>query len=269
MVLTLLHLNIFQGKFLPLIIDFLKEHPYDILQFQEVSGGKMSKGGIWSGPRELHTVANPETVGIDCFATLKKELGYEGVLNTTIARRDDHASYIGNATFFKRTLHMTHVKEIFLKPYAEAGDTPIPPAQAPRAALVTTFLLDSKPYTFINCHLAWGPNSDDEPYKVEQGKMLYEYVKSLNNPFVLTGDFNVDARSQIVKWMEKLGVNLVTQKEITNTLNPNEHAAKNLFPEGLGVDFAFTSKEINVTDFHLVDTPDLSDHLGLSLTIEI
>jgi len=269
MALKLLHLNIFQGKFLPRIIDFLKETPYDILQFQEVSGGSMSKGGLWTGPRELHTVANPETIGIDCFATIKKELGYEGVLNTTIAKRYDHASYIGNATFFKRTLHMTHVKEIFLKPYAEVGDTPIPPAQAPRAALSTTFLLDSKSYTFINCHLAWGPNSEDEPYKVTQGEMLYEYIKSLSTPFVLTGDFNVDQNSQIVKWMESLGKNLVLEKGITNTLNPTEHAAKNLFPQGLGVDFAFTSKEITVTDFHLIDSPDLSDHLGLSLTLEI
>jgi endonuclease/exonuclease/phosphatase family metal-dependent hydrolase len=47
------------------------------------------------------------------------------------------------------------------------------------------------------------------------------------------------------------------------------HAAKQLFPPGLGVDFAFVSKNISVTDFHLVDTPDLSDHLGLSLTIDV
>jgi len=269
MTLTLLHLNIFQGKFLPLIIDFLKTHPHDILQFQEVSGGQMSKGGVWSGHRQLDTVANPETIGVDCFETIKKELGYEGVLNITIAKRNDAASYVGNATFFKRTLHMTHVKELFLHPYAEAGDTPISPQDAPRAVLSTTFLLNNQPYTFINCHLAWGPTSDDEPHKIAQGKKLYEYVKSLTTPFVLTGDFNVDQRSQVVAWMSTLGKNLVLEKGITNTLNPHTHAAKVLFPAGLGVDFAFVSKEINVTDFHLIDTPDLSDHLGLSMTLEI
>lgn len=269
MLIKLLHLNIFQGKFLPEIIDYVKEHDFDILQFQEVSGGSMSKGGVWSGNRALQTEANPETVGIDCFATIKKELHMEGILNTTIAKRDDHASYFGNATFFKPTLKLEAMQEIFLKPYAEAGDTPIPPADAPRAALATTFALEGNSYTFINCHLAWGPTDEDEPYKIEQGKILYEYVKSLQNPFILTGDFNVNKNSQTVSWIEELGRNLVVEKGITNTLNPNVHAAKHLFPPGLGVDFAFVTKDITVKDFQLIDTPDLSDHLGLSLTVEI
>ncbi|MBP9719471.1 MAG: hypothetical protein KBD46_03295 [Candidatus Levybacteria bacterium] len=268
MQLKLLQLNIFQGKFLPQIIDYVKKHDFDILQFQEVSGGSMSKGGVWSGERAGMTASNPKTVGIDCFETIKEKLTYQGVLNITIAKRDDHTSYFGNATFFKPTLKLEAMQEIFLKPYGEVGDTPFPPQDAPRAALTTTFSLNNKDITFINCHLAWGPTSEDEPHKVAQGKILYEYVKSLTTPFVLTGDFNVDQNSQVVTWMNSLGRNLVTEKGIINTLNPNIHPAK-VFPPGLGVDFAFVTKDIKVTDFHLVDTPDLSDHLGLSLTLEI
>ncbi len=269
MSLKLLHLNIFQGKFLPRIIDYIKEHDFDILQFQEVSGGSMSKGGVWSGHRELLTTANQETIGVDCFATIKKELQYEGILTTTLAKRNDHSSYFGNATFFKPELKLLATKELFLKPYVEIGDIPIPPQEAPRAALITTFSLGTKDVAFINCHLAWGPTDEDEPYKVAQGKMLYEYVASLQTPFVLTGDFNVNKNSQIVAWMETLGRNLIVENNIINTLNPHTHAAKQVFPPGLGVDFAFVSKEIYVTDFQLIDTPDLSDHLGLSITLEV
>lgn len=269
MTLKLLHLNIFQGKFLPQIIDFVKEQDFDILQFQEVSGGSMSKGGMWTGSRESFTTANPETVGIDCFQTIKESLGMAGVLNTTIAKRADAASYIGNATFFKPSLPFQKTQELFLQPYKEIGDTPIPSEQLPRAALLTTFAFPKKEITFINTHLAWGPNHRDETYKLTQAKKLYEHLQSLSSSFVLTGDFNVDKHSKIVSWFNTLAVNLVTEADITNTLNPNIHAAKVLFPIGLGVDFAFTTKDLTVTDFHLVDTPDLSDHLGLSLTLDI
>lgn len=269
MTLKLLHLNIFQGKFLPQIIDYIKAHDFDILQFQEVSGGSMSKGGMWTGSREDMTTANPETVGIDCFETIKKTLDFEGVLNVTTAKRHEANSYIGNATFFKKTIKLVDTNVLFLRPYAEQGETPIPSKDLPRAALITTFLLNNKEIPFINCHLAWGPDHKDEPYKLEQAKKLYEYLQNLPASFILTGDFNVDRHSKIVSWLNTLAVNLVTQANITNTLNPNVHAAKILFPIGLGVDFAFVTKDLTVTDFHLVDSPDLSDHLGLSLTVEI
>jgi endonuclease/exonuclease/phosphatase family metal-dependent hydrolase len=269
MSLKLLQLNIFQGKFLPLIIDYVKQHDFDILHFQEVSGGSFSKGGLWSGPREQLTTANPEMVGIDCFATIKKELRYEGILNTTVAKRADHTSYFGNATFFKPKLTLVATKETFLKPYLEKGEEFIPPQQMPRAVLTTVFSCGGKEISFLNCHLAWGPHSNDEPHKLEQGEKLVAYVKSLTTPFILTGDFNVDSKSQIVTWLETVGKNLVVENNITNTLNPNVHAAKQLFPPGLGVDFTFVSKDITVTDFQLVDTPNLSDHLGLSLTIDL
>lgn len=268
--LKLLNLNIFQGKFLPQVLEYIEHNDFDILQFQEVSGGRFSKGGLWSGHRQELTVANLQTVGIDCFKEIKEALGFEGVLNTVLAKRDDAASYFGNATFFKPTLKLIATKQLFLKPYAEIGEVAMPPQEAPRAALTTVFSFNNKSIiSFINTHLAWGPTGDDQPHKVAQGKILYEYVKKVSTPFVLTGDFNVDSNSQVVSWMSQLGRNLVTEKGITNTLNPHLHAAKVLFPKGLGVDFAFVSKELTVSDFTLVDSPDLSDHFGLSLTLEV
>ena len=269
MQLRVLHLNIFQGKFLPDIITYVKQHDFDLLHFQEVTGGNFSKGGVWSGKRAHFTTSNPNTVGLNCFSEIKKQLGFQGILNTTITKRADHASYFGNATFFKPFLKLVATKELFLKKYAEIKDLPMPPQDSPRAALTTVFTFGKKEIAFINCHLAWGPTGDDQPHKLEQGKILHEYVQSLKQPFVLTGDFNVDKNSQVVKWMEELGRNLVVEHGITNTLNPNIHSAQQLFPKGLGVDFAFVSKSLTITDFHLVDVPDLSDHLGLSLTLEI
>lgn len=268
MTIKLLHLNIFQGKFLPQVIEYIKTHDFDILHFQEVSGGSFSKGGTWSGEREKLTTPNPQTIGIDCFQTIKDVLSYEGILLPLTAKRHDASSYFGNATFFKPSLKLIEAKHVYLKPYMDTGDTPIPAQDMPRAAISAVFSLHKKNVAFINAHLAWGPTSRDKPYKIEQGKILYEYVQSLTSPFVLTGDFNVEKSSQIVTWMQEVGKNLVVQHHITNTLNPRVHAAKHLFPPGLGVDFAFTSPLLTVSDFHLVDTPDLSDHFGFSLTLE-
>lgn len=267
MPIKLLQLNIFQGKLLPAVLEYIKQSQFDILQLQEVSGGSFSKGGLWTGPRATLTESNPETIGIDCFQIMKEELGYEGIMNKTIVRRSDAKSYIGNATFFKPSVPLKAAKELFLKPYVET-DEHIDAQDAPRAALMTTFLLNNKEVTFINCHLAWGPTPEDEPYKIDQAKILIDYIKSLKTSFVLTGDFNVTADSQIVKWMNEIGRNLNLENNITNTLNPDIHAAKVLFPKGLAVDYAFASKQILVSDFHVVDKPNLSDHFGLSLTLD-
>jgi endonuclease/exonuclease/phosphatase family metal-dependent hydrolase len=159
----------------------------------------------------------------------------------------------------------------FLKPYAEyeteeeMRDYPAHPTNA----LDVVFEVSGQRIHCINTHLVWGPNPKDEPYKLEQGKVLYEYVKNLTEPFVLSGDFNVTPDSQIVRWIDELGVNHAVKHGITNTLNGNLHRAKVLFPKGLAVDFLYTSPSLQVTDFTLIDTPDLSDHYGLAITIEM
>ncbi len=269
MVIKLFHLNIFQGKFLSEIISFLQQSSFDILQFQEVTGGVLSRGGVWTGPRGGLTQPNEHTVGVDCFGTLKKRLLYQGVMVKTIGKKNDPSSYYANATFYRQHLQLLEKKEIFLKAYMEMGHEFIPADKAPRAALITKFIINEKPYYFVNTHLAWGPTPDDQPYKLEQAKKLYEYVKALDAPFVLTGDFNLTENSQVVRWFEGIGRNLIKEYNIVNTLNPRIHAAKTLFPKGLAVDYAFAHQSLKVVDFSLVDAPDLSDHFGFMLTLDL
>jgi len=252
MQLKLLQLNIEKGKRFEDIVRYVLQEDFDILQFQEVTGGSISEDG-----REN-------------FPALKQELGYEGIQAVAWRLKDDSMSYLSNATFFKPSLKPISSHREFLKPYAELSqDEYLDIPSRPTCALEVVFPLNGKNIHFINTHLVWGPTPVDEPYKLEQGKVLYEYVKSLTEPFVLSGDFNVTPDSQIVQWMNELGRNHVVEHGITNTLNPNIHRVKHLFPKGLAVDFLYTEKSLQVTDFHIVDSPDLSDHFGLSATIEI
>jgi endonuclease/exonuclease/phosphatase family metal-dependent hydrolase len=250
--ITLLHLNIEEGKRQDTIIEYVKQHNFDVLMFQEVTAGEANYRGT------------------ENFPSLKAALGYDGIQSVYWRLKDDPGSYMSNATFFKPLLPPVTSKTIFLKPYRaltreEMSDYSI----YSMSALDTVFTINDKNIHFINTHLVWGPTPEDKPYKLEQGKRLYEYVKSLTEPFVLSGDFNVTADSQIVKWMDELGVNHSVEHGLTNTLNPNTHRVKHLFPKGLAVDFLYTEKSIEVTDFKLVDAPDLSDHYGLQVTLDV
>jgi endonuclease/exonuclease/phosphatase family metal-dependent hydrolase len=127
----------------------------------------------------------------------------------------------------------------------------------------------AKIFTVVTSHLVRGRASEDKPYKANQAKILLNFLKTLKNPFILTGDFNLNPQTQIVDSFSQLAKNLILQKGITNTLNPRTHRLKELFPKGMAVDYIFVSEGIGVLDFHLVDHPDISDHLGLSLTFQV
>lgn len=254
MQIKLLQLNIQAGRELNKIIEYVQKEQFDILQFQEVAGGKFSE---------------PLS---DNVKELLDRLGFSGENAPLVLLPQDKSSYFGNATFYKNSLSLDTKKIEWL--YLKTSDSEDALSQEnvkvlPRNVLAVRFIFNEKPLWFINTHLAWGPTPKDEPYKVEQGEKLYKFLASLNEPFVLSGDFNVTPDSQVVSMVEKLAVNHTTKEGITNTLNPRLHRAKILFPEGFAVDYVFTTKEVTVNEVKLVDSPDLSDHLGISLTIEL
>ncbi len=254
MQVKLLQLNIWYGKYLEEIVSFVKKHDFDILHFQEVSGGRFSDRTN------------------DLFTVLKEELGLSGVQAKTWNIQGEKESYEGNATLFKQSLRLEKEAAVYLKPYREIADYEKRDIhQDPRCAIVTTFSLSGKRLTTVNTHLTVGPNSEDKPYKVEQGKILYEYMQTVPTPFILSGDFNVNPKSQIVRWIDTLARNLTTEHTVANTLNPKIHRASHLFPPGIAVDYIYVSQDIQVKSFSVIqdDEARLSDHLGLTVKIEL
>lgn len=251
MKIKILQLNMFKGRYIDTMLDYIKKEDFDILQLQEVAGPGASYNDI------------------DCFKTLQNHLDLDGELATCLKMQDHENAYFGNATFYRKTFRMVRSECIWLKPYMEVNSE-VRIEDHPRCALHLEIEIKGKTVHFINCHLAWGPKPNDEEYKLNQAKILVDYVKKLNGPFVLTGDFNVTPNSQIVKWFDELGRNLVAENNITNTLNSRTHRAKEeLFPPGLAVDFIYASKDIHTHSFHVLDDLDLSDHLGLTAEVEI
>jgi endonuclease/exonuclease/phosphatase family metal-dependent hydrolase len=239
-----LNLNIYKGKYLPKIIEFVKQERFDLVHFQEVSGGSISQD-------QAH----------DDFRTLSQELALQGKLASAMGIKGDSQAYFGNATFFNPTkFKLIKTQVLRLSPYQELENYETRRIEDdPRCALIMTFKTGAKQITTINTHLAWGPRPDDKPYKVKQACILLDFVKKLKSPFILSGDFNLAPDTQIVQSFDEIGRNLSLEQGLTNTLNPQIHRVKNLFPAGLLVDYVYVSQGVKIERFE-VKPIDLSDH---------
>lgn len=269
----LLQLNIFQGKFLDRIAKFVKSNNTDFLHFQEVTGGSLSRGGKYDFPNNS-TLANIISIrkssrGIDCLKILVEKLGYKAAFVKTMKHKNEPNSYYGNAILMKTNFDIVSEEKIFLKEYAEIKKSFKDHGTAPRAAIAVETRINNRKLSLINTHLAWGPTSDDAPYKIGQAKTLLNFLKKLQGPIILSGDFNVTPDTKTAQTFNSIGLNLVKHYGVINTLNPTVHPVKYLFPPGIAVDYIFVSQEIKVKSFRVVDEIDLSDHFGLLLEFDL
>lgn len=271
MTLKILQLNIFQGKFLNRIIEYVKEEDFDILHFQEVTGGKMSRGGMYNYSADLklpQVTGNEQVRNIDCVKIISERLNYNSDFIMTHNLQGDTSSYYGNATFFKKSLKRIDCKKILLNEYKEIDLDFNEWDKIGRGALCTQFEKEGKKFWTINTHLAWGPTPLDTDVKINQSKVLIHYINALSGSIVLTGDFNVTPQTKTARQLTSFGVSQTEKNNIKNTLNSRIHPARHLFPPGLAVDYIITSPEIKVHNFKVQKDIDLSDHLGLSLEFE-
>jgi endonuclease/exonuclease/phosphatase family metal-dependent hydrolase len=246
----LLHLNIWKGAHIDTIVNFVRKNDFDFLSFQEVSTGQFSFAEI------------------NCLEKIQKSLSYSHEMTIDLKLIHDRESYEGNAIFFKKSFLPLNKKIIKMKDEMALETTTMDWTQAPRSAIALQFEKEDKKFWIINTHLAWGLTPDDKDYKIAQAQILRDQIKKLKGPFILTGDFNVTPETKVISLFNSLGRNVTVENNITNTLNPQIHHAKHLFPAGLAVDYMFT-KDITVNSFHLVKHPTLSDHLGLTLDFNL
>lgn len=250
MKLKLLHLNIFMGKWLDEVIKYVKQENFDILSFQEVSGGRVS----------FHRDNTFQKI---------MDLGYEGEMSVNWRIKNHYASFFGNATFFKPQFTLLEKSEIWLREYRDIEDPDNRESRDdPKAPLSLLLEKDGRKLRIVNAHLAWDPTPNDTQEKIRQAKIFYDYLQSIKSPFIITGDFNVEKHTKVVKMIDKIGRNLTAENKLTNTLNSRLHKAPHLFPPGLAVDYIYVSDDIKVEKFEVLDM-DLSDHLGLYLEVDV
>lgn len=117
--------------------------------------------------------------------------------------------------------------------------------------------------SIINFHGLWnGKGKGDSEDRLLQSDRIMEFIQTLDNPYIVAGDFNLLPDTQSIKKFEDLGLNnLIKDYNITST-----RTSFYTKPEKFA-DYIFATKDIIIKDFRVL--PDeVSDHSALYLEFE-
>ncbi len=117
--------------------------------------------------------------------------------------------------------------------------------------------------TVVNFHGLWnGKGKGDSADRLTQSEKILDFLKDLDHPFVLCGDFNLLPDTQSLKKFQDFGLtNLIAKYNISST-----RTSLYTKPEKFA-DYVFASKEISILNFGVL--PDeVSDHAPLLLEVE-
>lgn len=259
MQIRFLHLNINGANYFQSLAKFITQADFDIFCFQEVTGLNTFVGNIYSTR--------------DVFQEISHLLSKTHYGKLAISQRlssDKKHSYFGNAIFYKKTFSLKQKNILPLyensqyfpsdsKDYRKIG----------RNLLHLTLEKEGQIFQILTTHLAWAAKPSEHVYQRQQNTKLISYIKNLSRPFILTGDFNLVPTQPTPRQLEQYASSLTKIQHVKNTLDPQNHAAKKLFPPGLAVDYIYVSPDIRVTNFSILEDIHISDHLALTATIEI
>lgn len=243
--LKIIQINIWKASLLDDLVTFLNKERPDVITMQEVA----------SGSESLHS--DPS---LDVFLRLKESLGMQGVLAPRLFA--DAKSYWGNAVF---TRHSIVSQNIFWLRRSEGFLPKTEEFQTKRVhccnVLDATVRIESQDIHVLSVHGAWTKEPIDTPEKIRQAKLLARYIKDLGDaPFLLGGDFNMPRDTKVISLIEAQAKNALVGSTVTRTTHPTIHKTAKAIPEGLLIDFIFTSPHFSVLH---IDAPEvaISDHL--------
>jgi len=231
--------NIWGGKHLDQIIDFLKGSNSDVIALQEV---------VQSGPIGTNT-AHQIAEALDCHYVY---------FNAVTHEREKIEQ--GNAIVSK--LPIEHSEVVFLTGlglYQQTAET------EPRVAVVAA--IRGIPLRFITVHLAYSPGFQPSKIRDLQVTSLLKLLSKRRT--ILMGDFNAHPDSNEVKKVS--GVLKQTDPGTflpTWTVYPFELRGHQETELRHRLDYIFASPDIRVIEFR-VETSDGSDHLPVSAVISV
>lgn len=176
--------------------------------------------------------------------------------------RPQYRNIYGLASFIKKTIKVEDEGELFVFKH-QGHENPISVGNHARNIQYLNLQMPKGTITIINFHGLWnGQGKTDTPDRLEQSQKIANFIKQLKNPFILTGDFNLNPDTESFKILEQLcHRNLIKDYRVVST------RSKFYEKPGKFADYTLTSPEIKVIDFKVL--PDeVSDHLALQVTFE-
>lgn len=122
--------------------------------------------------------------------------------------------------------------------------------------------MDNKKINILNHHghhINQHKNGDTETMR--QCKMIADYIKTIEGPIILTGDFNLSPHSESLEQLNKVLTNLSIEYKLKTTRNQFTHKVE-------VCDYIFTSEGIKVNNFFVSDEL-MSDHGALVLDFDL
>ncbi|MDO8487003.1 MAG: endonuclease/exonuclease/phosphatase family protein [Candidatus Curtissbacteria bacterium] len=253
--LKFLQVNIFRGKFLGSLLDFIEKVDPDIITMQEVSCGEIN----------LY-----EDKKADLFELIKGKTGYDGVFHSDTSLSGSPFSRFGNGVFSKWPINSSAVV-----PLATYGSLTLDEfnnnkgdvwARLSRHMLDAEIEIEGKAVHAISIHGRRIAPPLDDPENIRQAHVMANHLKSFGDkPFIVGGDFNMPPGTEVIKIVSSVASNLMADCGVKQTLNPQEHE---LGEKGYLVDFIFTSKHFKKISLE-VPQVTVSDHLPVVAELEM
>lgn len=162
----------------------------------------------------------------------------------------------GLAIFIKKELDLEEEGEKFVH---VSGSELISDGHHSRNLQWIKFNFGNKLFTVINVHGLWnGKGKDDTKERINQSRVIKDFLNSTNTPKILCGDFNLNPDTESIKILEENMKNLVKDYSIPSTRT-------SFYTKPLKfADYVFISPDVKVKDFKVL--PDeVSDHSALFL----
>lgn len=244
--MKLICLNAWGGKRKDELGAFLKQHSdVDIFCFQEVYDKAEGKDKyFWM-----------QNIDLNHLDTLKSQLpGYECLYHPHLG------DWWGLAMFVKKGIEIIDSDEVYV--HEQKGfnyDLEIIGHTAKNLQYATLSTPKGE-RTIINFHgLYTGEGKDDTDARRMQSQNIIAFLKTLDNPYILAGDFNLNPTTESMNLLEAHGMrNLIKEYGYTSTRTPLYEK------EGKFADYVLVSGDIETLDFNIL--PDVvSDHSPLYL----
>lgn len=254
MTIKFIQVNIYKGKYLDELVDFLKKEKPDFVSMQEVTAGEVN---LWKDK------------SVNLFERVKMELAMQGLFHNDILFSEFPNALFGNAVlsrFLIRSHNAIVLKRFRAVTYNEAEGSKafdIRPL-IPRSLLDIEFNVDGQKIHAMSWHGAWTAPPTDTEETLRQARMVADHLKSLNVPFILGGDLNALPQSKTVGLINEVVNNLMMNSGIVQTTHPTLHK---IVPRGYLIDYVFCSNHFKLIS---VEVPGvtISDHLPVVVNLE-
>lgn len=255
--IKIIQINIYKGKYLEALTSFLREENSDFITMQEVT----TNGFNYYKSKK-----------VNLFELLKKELGMYGQYYGDMQLKGEKDSMFGNAVFSKFTIDnfnkvvLKTFKPLTLDELDGSGAFTFRP-QIPRHLLEVQVDFQGVKIRVMSWHGAWTAPPTDTEETIRQAKIVADYLKSLNEPFILGCDLNNTINSKTVGLINEVTNNLMNNSNVKQTTHPKVHK---IVPRGFLIDYIFTSEHFKLEGIN-VPAVTVSDHLPVvaKLTLDL